>query len=96
MSLFSYHIRGSERQPNGNTLIRGGAPKRIFEVRLGKEIVSEYVNPFMARSGYGAGGTLSVFANSVFRGHRYGHDHPTLLGKGLDSDRYAYVNRLYA
>ena len=96
ISFYSYHISGSERQPNGNTLICEGAPGRIFEVTPGKQIVWEYINPFMARSGYGAGGTISGLANSVFRAHRYGYDHPALAGKDLDPDRYANLNRLYA
>ena len=96
ISFYSYHISGAERQPNGNTLICEGAPGRIFEVTPGKEIVWEYINPFMAASGFGVGGSLSGLANSVFRAHRYGHDHPALQGKDLDPDNYANLNRLYA
>ena len=96
ISFYSYHISGSERQPNGNTLICEGAPGRVFEVTPGKEIVWEFVNPFMARSGYGVGGSISGLANSVFRAHRYGPDHPALAGRDLDPDRYANLNRLYA
>ncbi len=96
ISFYSYHISGSERQPNGNTLICEGAPGRIFEVTPGKQIVWEYINPFMARSGYGVGGSISGLGNSVFRAHRYGYDHPALAGKDLDPDRYANLNRLYA
>ena len=95
ISFYSYHISGSERQPNGNTLIREGAPGRIFEVTPGKEIVWEYINPFMARSGYGVGGSISGYANSVFRAHRYGYDHPALEGKNLDPGKHANLNRLY-
>ena len=96
ISFYSYHISGAERQPNGNTLICEGAPGRIFEVTPGKEIVWEYINPFMARSGYGVGGSNSGMANSVFRAHRYGYDHPALAGKDLDPEKYANLNRLYA
>ena len=96
ISFYSYHISGAERQPNGNTLICEGAPGRIFEVTPGKEIVWEFINPFMAGSGYGVGGSLSGLANSVFRAHRYGPDHPALQGKDLDPDNYANLNRLYA
>ena len=96
ISFYSYHISGAERQPNGNTLICEGAPGRIFEVTPGKEIVWEYINPFMARSGYGVGGSLSGLANSVFRAHRYGCDHPALQGKDLDPGNYANLNRLYS
>ena len=96
ISFYSYHISGAERQPNGNTLICEGAPGRIFEVTPGKEIVWEFINPFMARSGYGAGGTISGLANSVFRAHRYSNDHPALAGRDLNPGRYANLNRLYA
>ena len=96
ISFYSYHISGAERQPNGNTLICEGAPGRIFEVTPGKEIVWEYINPFMAGSGYGVGGSLSGLANSVFRAHRYGYDHPALQGKHLNPDNYANLNRLYS
>ncbi len=95
ISFYSYHISGAERQPNGNTLICEGAPGRIFEVTPGKEIVWEYINPFFAQSGYGVGDSLSGFANSVFRAHRYGCDHPALQGRDLNPDRYASLNRLY-
>ena len=47
-------------------------------------------------AGYGVGGSLSGLANSVFRAHRYGYDHPALQGKDLDPDNYANINRLYA
>ena len=96
ISFYSYHISGAERLPNGNTLICEGAPGRIFEVTPVGEIVWEYINPFMGRSGFGVGGSVSGLANSVFRAHRYGHDHPALAGRDLDPDRYANLNRLYA
>ena len=41
ISFFSYHISGSERLPNGNTLLCEGAPGRIFEVTPAREIVRE-------------------------------------------------------
>jgi hypothetical protein len=80
--------------PNGNTLICEGAPGRIFEVTRNKEIVWEYINPMLAPSGVGL--TDAELANSVFRAHRYGPDHPALQDKDLDPARYANLNRLYA
>ena len=91
--MFPHH--DFERLPNGNTLITEGAPGRFFEVTLNKEIVWEYVNPYMAPSGRGGGGGVSGQANSVFRVHRYGPDHPALQGKDLDPARYTNLNRLY-
>ena len=96
ISFYSYHISGAERLPNGNTLICEGAPGRIFEVTPAGEIVWEYINPFLGQSGFGVGGSVSGLANSVFRAHRYGYDHPALAGRDLDPDRYANLNRLYA
>ena len=96
ISFFSYHISGAERLPNGNTLICEGAPGRIFEVTPAKDIVWEYINPFVGMSGYGVGGTVSGYANSVFRAHRYGPDHPALQGKELDPESHANLNRLYS
>ena len=34
-------------------------------------------------------------ANSLFRAHRYGPDHPALADKDLDPDKFAALNRLY-
>jgi hypothetical protein len=96
ISFYSYHISGAERLPNGNTLICEGAPGRIFEVTRNKEIVWEYINPMLAPSSGGVGLTDAEFANSVFRAHRYGPDHPALQDKDLDPARYANLNRLYA
>ena len=82
----------AERLPNGNTLISEGAPGRIFEVTHNKEIVWEYINPFRSNGGGGGGGNA---ANSVFRAHRYGPDHPGLRDRDLDPSRYANINRIY-
>ena len=94
ISFYSYHISGAERLPNGNTLISEGAPGRIFEVTYNKEIVWEYINPFRSNGGGGGGGGNA--ANSVFRAHRYGPDHPGLRERDLDPSRYANINRIYA
>ena len=83
-----------ERLPNGNTLICEGAPGRLFEVTPDKEIVWEYINPYVSRSGVGLDPMRAL--NSVFRAHRYGPDHPALQGRDLDPSRYANLNRLYA
>ena len=50
-TFFSHYISGSQRQPNGNTLICEGANGRIFEVSADGEIVWEYVHPFANLSG---------------------------------------------
>ena len=96
ISFYSYHISGAERLPNGNTLICEGAPGRIFEVTPGKEIVWEYINPFMVENAAEAGASPSIYPTALFRAHRYGPDHPGLRDKDLDPGRYANMNRLYS
>ena len=92
ISFYSYHISGAERLPNGNALICEGAPGRIFEVTHNKEIVWEYINPFRSNGGGGGGGNA---ANSVFRAHRYGPDHPGLRDRDLDPSRYQHQPDLW-
>ena len=96
ISFYSYQISGAQRLPNGNTLVCEGAPGRLLEVTVSHQIVWEYVNPMSAASGQVVGGTVSGQANSIFRAHRYGPDHPALAGKELDPQRFANLNRLYA
>ncbi len=96
ISFYSYQISGAERLPNGNTLICEGAPGRIFEITPDHQIVWEYINPYFASSGRVVGSAISGQANSVFRAHRYSADDTALIGKDLDPDRYANMNRLYA
>ncbi len=90
ISFYSFHISGADRLPNGNTLICEGAPGRVFEVTPNQEIVWEYMNPEYVYSIRDASR-----ANSLFRAHRYGPDHPALAGRDLDPGRYAGLNRLY-
>jgi hypothetical protein len=93
-NFYSHFISGSQRLPNGNTLICSGAWSRFFEVTPEGEIVWEY------RSAYGRpdapksqGGTLEAAAAppvgralrgiGVFRALRYAPDYPGLAGKQL-------------
>jgi hypothetical protein len=46
-SFFSPLISGAQRLPNGNTLICEGNKGRLFEVTAAKEIVWEFVNPYL-------------------------------------------------
>ena len=87
-SFFTHFTGGAQRLPNGNTLISEGQPGRIFEVTPSGEIVWEFVSPFVVPSQFG-------MANSVFRSHRYGPDHPALQGKELDPAQLGNLNRLY-
>jgi hypothetical protein len=66
--FFSSGISGSQRLPNGNTLICDGQGGVFFEVTQQKETVWEYVNSFP-----------NQYQNNVFKVRRYGRDYPGLL-----------------
>jgi len=57
--FFSFDISSAQRLPNGNTLITVGAEGRIIEVSLDKEIVWEFISPFIGR-----------MENAVYRAYR--------------------------
>ena len=96
LSFFSPVISSAQRLPNGNTLICEGCTGRLFEVTRSKDIVWEYINPFSTAGGGPTGGGPLDLANSVFRAHRYGPEHPAIQGKELNPARYGNLNRLYA
>jgi hypothetical protein len=87
-SFFTHFTGGAQRLENGNTLITEGANGRLFEITPNGEVVWEYISPFFAQD-------LTGVANGVFRAHRYGPEHPALVGKDLDPERYGNLNRLY-
>lgn len=91
MAFYSFHISSAERLPNGNTLICEGAFGRIFEVTKDCEVIWEYVNPFQCpdmRTG--------APTNMVFRSHRYGYEHPSIVDRHLDHEKYRNLNKLYS
>ncbi len=57
--FFSFDISSAQRLPNGNTMIAVGAEGRIIEVSLDKEIVWEFISPFIGRR-----------ENAVYRAYR--------------------------
>ena len=88
-SFYGNYISGSQRLPNGNTLINSGPHGHFFEVTQEGEVVWEYINPVGDRT-KGAYGIYKImsdsagpFFNSVFRCLRYGPDYPGLAGKDL-------------
>jgi hypothetical protein len=85
-SLFSPHISSADRQPNGNTVICEGVSGRILEVTRRGETVWEWHNPFAQT----VRGSQTSFA--LWRAHRYAAEHPALLGKHLDPERYQALN----
>lgn len=77
--LFSSpYISGAERLPTGNTLICEGSWGNIFEVTPGREIVWEYINPFVVP----LSATRDIAgSHQVFRAYRYGADSPEIRGR---------------
>jgi outer membrane protein assembly factor BamB len=86
--FYTAHSGGSERQPNGNTVIIETDKGRAFEVTPDCEIVWEYVNPQYYIDFRGR------VTNMVWRFHRYPPNYPGLKGKDLDPERLAWENRL--
>ena len=46
-NFYSFHISSAQRLPNGNTLITDGSNGRVFEVTPDKEIVWEFLCPYV-------------------------------------------------
>lgn len=101
--FYSAICGGSERLPNGNTIICESTSGRMFEVTNEGELVWEYINPLAGpaaawdhihSSAAPVGGF--VLSNIVFKAHRYGPDYPGLKGKDLDPQRFAWMNRIYS
>jgi hypothetical protein len=78
--FFSTNISGTQRLPNGNTLICAGAPGIVFEITPEKKVVWQFNLPTF---GGGRGGG----SKNVFRAYRYGPDFPGLAGKQLAGDK---------
>jgi hypothetical protein len=87
--MYSAHISGCQRLPNGNTLICAGEEGHFVEVTYDtEEVVWEYVNPVINDTT-----VLEILPpgdvnnsapnNSVFRCYRYGPDFPGLAGLDL-------------
>jgi hypothetical protein len=74
-TFFSPHISGAQRLWSGNTLICEGQWGRIFEVTPHKEIVWEYVSPFMGPDRHGDP------SNEIFRAYRYRPDSPQIRSR---------------
>ncbi len=88
--FFSGHISGASRMESGNLLVCEGTSGRLFEVTRSREVVWEWINPFVNNDDEG---NPTV---SIYRAHRYGPDHPALAGRDLDPDRFGNLNRLNA
>jgi hypothetical protein len=73
---------GSQRLPNGNTLICNSDSGEFFELNQNDEIVWRYVNP-VTGDGILTQGTTEIDNNQVFRCYRYASDYPAFIDKDL-------------
>ena len=67
-------------------LVCEGSSGRLFEITRSKEVVWEWINPFVNMRR----GEPSV---SIYRAYRYGPDFPGLAGRDLDPEAFANLNR---
>lgn len=80
--MFSAHISGTQRLPNGNTIMCAGEEGHFVEVTSDEKVVWEYVSPILSatnivkRLGPGQ-------ASSVFRCYKYGLDYTGFAGLDL-------------
>jgi outer membrane protein assembly factor BamB len=86
--FYSGHISGASRLSSGNVLICEGTSGRLFEVNKARDVVWEWINPFVNNN---KRGEATV---SIYRAHRYLLDHPALIDKELDPLKFANLNRL--
>jgi len=82
-NFFASNISGSQRQPNGNTLICDGPSGEFFEVTNEGEIVWLYISPVIGTGPMTQGDPLLPRENTVFRTYRYAPDFPGFIGKDL-------------
>ena len=73
-AFFSMNVSGSQRLPNGNTLITEGRSGRLFEVTPERDIVWEYINPFECIH-------RGQRSRAVFRSYRYAADSPEIRNR---------------
>lgn len=64
--FFSHYVSNAQRLPNGNTLVNEGSDGRLFELTPGKEIVWEYMSPFI--------GIREPISRRIFRAYRVPYD----------------------
>ncbi len=86
--FYSIFISGTQRLPNGNTLIDEGGFGNFFEVTADGETVWRYVNPVTGDGPLRQGDPIPPFnvnfqGNFVFKINRYAPDHPGLAGRDL-------------
>ena len=89
--FYAEYISGTQRLPNGNTLICDGVHGTLFEVTPTGKTVWKYINPLTANGPLRQGEPVPIElvddaerpANLVYRAYRYAPDYPGLLGLDL-------------
>jgi hypothetical protein len=81
--MYSSHVAGAQRLPNGNTLIAVGVGGRILEIGADDQVVWEYVNPYTEDDRPRArrqqpGPDSGPAPGSIYRATRLRSDHPGL------------------
>jgi hypothetical protein len=89
-SFYSAIISGTQRLPNGNTLICEGTTGHLFEVNPAGVLLWDYINP-VNRLGRLKQGDFPK-DNNVFRAYRYGRDYPAFTGRDLSPKGYVELN----
>ena len=82
-NFFAPNVSGSQRQPNGNTLICSGPTANFFEVTTEGELVWLYVNPVISTGPMYYEDPIPGIQNWVFRAYRYRLDYPGFDGRDL-------------
>ncbi len=93
VDFYSPNISGSQRQPNGNTLICEGAFGRIFEVNEAGDILWEYIAP-VSFGGPLSQGSFMNGQNGAFRAYRYAPDYEAFDGRDLTADTPIELNAI--
>lgn len=90
--FYADYVSGSQRLPNGNTLVTAGPNGDIFEVTDAGQAVWRYINPVCDSGPMIQYHTIPLRANEVFKAHRYSPNYPAFTGRtlvpGLPIERY--------
>lgn len=82
--LYSQRVSGSQRLPNGNTLICEGETGRVFEVASTGKVVWDYENILGQSTATKQPATgRSLGGVAMFRAYRYAPDHAAFAGRQL-------------
>jgi hypothetical protein len=82
-NFFAPNVSGTQRLPNGNTLICSGTWGRFFEVTNEGEMAWLYVNPVIGTGPMYYEDPIPGTQNWAFRAYRYAPDYPGLDGRDL-------------